>query len=258
MRKDITRALKRPSANARCLARLAGQCISMCRAVFPGKLKLRVVYRLLKTKSSWQASLSWCSDAVDDLTWWNQALDSWNGTTVLPGPVTSQLYMDANTRFLHYKVQGFWNKRVAYESCNYREMLAVLMTVPSLSSKLHGQTIQLLSDNISTVCYMGGPRQRLISLAKAIWSKCLHGNILQMPRHYPGVLNNNADSSSTMSNKYEWCLHPHLFGLLDILWGPHTCDSFATMTNTHLPVYNSQYTDPLSCPSPHCAKSTVE
>ena len=48
--KDIIRALVKPVVCARNLARLAGQCIAVCRAICPVKLKIRSVYRLLKVR----------------------------------------------------------------------------------------------------------------------------------------------------------------------------------------------------------------
>lgn len=46
---------------------LAGQCIAVRRAVFPGNLKLRSVYRLLKTKWSWKTTLQWTEDSLRHL-----------------------------------------------------------------------------------------------------------------------------------------------------------------------------------------------
>ena len=54
LKQDISRALKRPYISARVLARIAGRCISMLAAVFPCKLKLRNIYRLLNSRRSWE------------------------------------------------------------------------------------------------------------------------------------------------------------------------------------------------------------
>ena len=51
LKQDITRALKRPRISARLLARIAGRCISKLAVVFPCKLKLRNVYRLLNSET---------------------------------------------------------------------------------------------------------------------------------------------------------------------------------------------------------------
>ena len=97
LKQDIARALKRPHISARLLARIAGRCISMLAAVFPCKLKLRNVYRLLNSRHGWEDSLKWSPEAIDDLTWWVHSLDGWNGRLLLP-PATfdSQLRTDAS------------------------------------------------------------------------------------------------------------------------------------------------------------------
>ena len=51
LQKDIKRALAKSTIQARVLARLAGLCISVVRAIGPGNLMLRCVYRLLGTKN---------------------------------------------------------------------------------------------------------------------------------------------------------------------------------------------------------------
>ena len=47
LKHDITRTLKKGITTARNLARITGQCISMSKAILPGKLLLRNLYRLL-------------------------------------------------------------------------------------------------------------------------------------------------------------------------------------------------------------------
>ena len=68
LKQDICRALKRPCISTRLVTRFAGRCIhgvcnyvtiSMLAAVFPCKLKLRIVYKLLNSRRSWEDSLAW-------------------------------------------------------------------------------------------------------------------------------------------------------------------------------------------------------
>ena len=97
LKQDISRALKRPRISARLLARFAGRCISMLAAVFPCKLKLRNVYRLLNSRRSWEDSLVWSEEAVADLEWWVHSLDGWNGRLLLPpAQFDCQLLTDAS------------------------------------------------------------------------------------------------------------------------------------------------------------------
>ena len=49
LKKDINRSLQVGQISARMLAKIAGQAVSMSRAILPGKLKLRSLYRVLST-----------------------------------------------------------------------------------------------------------------------------------------------------------------------------------------------------------------
>ena len=51
--RDIHRCLRQGRISAHGLARIGGQCISMCKCIFPAKSQLRNLYRLLATKSVW-------------------------------------------------------------------------------------------------------------------------------------------------------------------------------------------------------------
>ena len=69
----------------------------MLAAVFPCKLKLRNVYRLINSRRSWEDALEWSAGAVEDPTWWLQSLDRWNGRLLLPpAQVDLQLLTDAS------------------------------------------------------------------------------------------------------------------------------------------------------------------
>ena len=70
----IKRLLNKTHCSARNLARILGQCISMGLAVVYGKVMLRAVYRLLRTKNSWDTMLKIDSDTIVDLNWWLQKI----------------------------------------------------------------------------------------------------------------------------------------------------------------------------------------
>ena len=78
LRKDIKRLLSKGCASARIIARVAGQCIAMTRAIIPGKLLLRNLYRLLATKNSWDEILHLDKFTINDLNWWLVGLQEIN------------------------------------------------------------------------------------------------------------------------------------------------------------------------------------
>ena len=79
---NIGRALKHKHLSARGLAKIAGQLVSMTKAVVPTKLMLRNVYRLLGTKKSWSDCLVLDEGSLKDLQWWFRNLSAWNGRFV--------------------------------------------------------------------------------------------------------------------------------------------------------------------------------
>ena len=254
LRHDIRRALHLGTATARALARIAGQCVSMCKVILPSKLLLRNLYRLLQTRESWQDCLTIDVGTTKDLEWWLEALKHWNGRAVLAPTIDLQLTTDASSTGWGAHLQGetsmgFWNQRMSQEHSNYRELMAVMMALQSFKRRLQGHSVQLLSDNITTVAYLnhlGGSQANLSQLATAIWAECFRMDIQLHAKYLPGSLNQTADHLSRMTPKYEWMLHPALFRHIDSLFGPHDIDRFASMTTTQLPMYNSYMLDPLS------------
>ncbi|XP_043199551.1 uncharacterized protein LOC122389279 isoform X1 [Amphibalanus amphitrite] len=95
LKQDIGRMLKRPTVSARLLARIAGRCISMMAAVFPAKLKLRNIYRLLNSRMSWDEAMPWSPEAREDLAWWLTSLDGWNGRLLVP-PASCDLQLSTD------------------------------------------------------------------------------------------------------------------------------------------------------------------
>jgi hypothetical protein len=50
----------------------------------------------------------------------------------------------------------------------------------------------------------------------------------------------------TTCDPYEWRLNPRLFQFLDLMWGPHDVDRFASMITCQVSHYNSRFIDPLT------------
>lgn len=108
----------------------------------------------------------------------------------------------------------------------------------------------ILSDNISTVAYInmqGGPSPALTTIATNIWAFMVENQIEVKVRHLSGKKNYVADQLSRCSSKYEWMLHPRIFQYLDAVWGPYTCDRFASHLTHQIPKYNSIHADPHTC-----------
>ena len=145
------------------------------------------------------------------------------------------------------EAQGFLNERMSMKSSNYRELFAVLMGILSFKGQLKNQKVQFLSDNVTTVAMingMGGSSVQLDIVARTIHIEALEANITLSAKYIAGTLSWRADHLSRVRSTYQWRLHPNLFQMLDMVWGPHHIDRFASITSIQLPVYNSLYWDP--------------
>lgn len=251
LRKDLKRVLTKHQVKARILARIAGQCVSMAKAIMPAKLLLRNVYLLLATKRSWEDVLTIDPATRSDLEWWVQALYNWNGCPIHVGPINLQMETDASMTGWgavcdNQKAAGFWTARVSSMPSNYRELMAVMMALNSFTFP-RDIRLQVLTDNITTAAYinhLGGPCKNLSQLAREIWLTAHKKGLTLTAKYLQGSLNTKADRLSRLSTHYEWELNHNLFKYLERLWGPHTIDRFATGLNTQLPTYNSRFADP--------------
>ena len=250
----IRRALSKPIIQARQLAKIAGMCIAMTRAVIPAKLLLRNIYRCIATKTSWNAFITLDKHARNDLLWWLNAIQQWNGTPLFVTPPEIQCETDASASgwggcipSLNLEASGTWNKEVSFKHSNYRELLTVLIVIKSFLPHLKNKSVQVLSDNVTAVAYinhLGGRDKEFNDVVTALFTLCLENGIRLTAKHLAGDLNFRADLLSRQMSPYEWRLHPALFKALDIAWGPHTVDRFASWRTAQLPVYNSYFADP--------------
>ena len=118
---------------------------------------------------------------------------------------------------------GVWNKYVSFQHSNYRELLAVLMTILSFKNQLKGRRVQILSDNVTTVAYinhLGGASQDLSDLMTTMWASAQQINVTLSAKHLSGVVKETADGLSRLESPYEWRLHPSLFRMINADMGP--------------------------------------
>jgi hypothetical protein len=107
------------------------------------------------------------------------------------------------------------------------------------------------SDNVATVSNLnrfGGPNPALTALVHRAHTLLLQHAASIHSRFIPDSTNKQADTLSRLSDRHEWKLHRRLFRLLDLKWGPHTIDRFASDLSHQLPRYNARHLDPLCEP----------
>ena len=250
--RSIVQILHSASLTACSLAKVAGQCVSMTKAIVLGKLLLRNIYRVIASRDNWDTCVKLDAPAIKDLQWWLSPLKGWNGAPLIQSPVQIQVMTDVASSGWGgttgtIQAAGLWNKRVSCMHSNFRELLAVYQTIRSLHHCLRDKHVQILSDNVTTVAYINhlkGNVPVMYNLMQTIWSTAQQHGITLSARHLAGLWNGEADRLSRISSPYNWHLHPKVFKTLDTMWGPHTVDRFAAQHNTHLSVYNSLYWDP--------------
>ena len=79
LRRAIVKTLNALMISARGLAKVAGQCIAMTKAIVPGKLLLCNIYRVIASQKDWEdKELVLSPGVIKDLQWWLDALKGWN------------------------------------------------------------------------------------------------------------------------------------------------------------------------------------
>ncbi len=61
---------------------------------------------------------------------------------------------------------GMWSRMISHKPSNYRDLLAIIVTLESFSDQLQDKQVQILTDNISAVAYLNQVRVQSSGLAK--------------------------------------------------------------------------------------------
>ena len=113
----------------------------------------------------------------------------------------------------------------------------------ALSHNWRNCTVHVFNDNVTAVSYvnrLGGRFPWLFELLEPFCREMRSRNIQVVATWLAGEDNTLADRlSRQQANPRERSLHPHLFEWLELQWGPHTLDCFATRLNTQVPRYFS-------------------
>ena len=250
----LKRLIRNTFVTARHLARLAGSCIAIAKAIIPGKMMLRGLYSLLATRHSWDSTLVLDSRTIQDLNWWLNHVSDWNGRPIRKETIDIQITTDASSMgwgavLEHRQASGTWTTTMSHKPSNIREMTAILMALLTFRNIIQGKNVQIVTDNISSMAnlnHFGGPTLQLTRISRAIWNLALKLKVNLSARHLSGSLNFEADRLSRTPDQYDWMLHPGLFRLIENMYGPHTIDRFATFNNAQITRYNSRFWDPFS------------
>lgn len=256
IRRCAQRLLHRSSATLTALQSFVGKALATSMAVFPARLNTR---NLLTTINHWRR----CdmekgvlnSMDRDNLHWWIQHLQQWNGHSFIPEKATVEVFTDASNKGWgivegNNVISGQWDIHDRDLHINILELKVLWYVVTN--PRYQGQAIQVYCDNNTVVAYInhfGGTRsQTLLQLSQQIWEHCLQSNT-RLKVQYIATMFNPADlpSRQQLDHQLEWSLCPRFFQThLNQPWGPHQIDLFASALNKKIPTYVSWKMDPLA------------
>jgi hypothetical protein len=266
LRQEVASTLRKAEAgpvSAKHLASTLGKLRSAHPAFGPANLLSRALQwdlRAALLRGRWKGHTVLSAQARSDLRWWHDHLTHWGGRLLFPPPPTRVLTTDASESGWGGWVStatdletplattfGFWSRAERRLPSNQREMRASLLALECFSSRLHGQSVVLRSDNmtnVANICRGGGRSERTTQIATHVWELCVRESIHLTAIYHPGAVNTLADQlSRTQWERDDWMLAPSLFQGADRLWGPLTTDLFASSGNHQVPRYYSRYPD---------------
>ena len=260
--KNIARScqavLKQETVTVRDLSRVLGRMTAASQAVLPAPLCYRNLQRVRNLAyaraQSYEAVVALDTPAKEELRWWNQFMEDWNGKAILaPKP---QLTIESDASLLGWGAHcggvstgGLWSPEERCRHINCLELMGASLAVKTFAKDRENLNIRLRMDNTTAIAYvnrMGGTHSHQLSaIASSLWQWCLQRRILLSAEHLPGAQNVSADAESrTLPSSAEWKLQKEVFQWILDLMGPCQVDLFATRLNHQLPHYVSWKPDP--------------
>ena len=181
-------------------------------------------------------------EARQELVWWTQEMQEHNGAPLMMGTPdmviesgASHLGWGATLKGQGLRTGGQWSTSEQEMHINCLELLAASLVIQTFTKEKRNIRILVRTDNVSTRAYInhfGGTHSWQINhLATQIcmWKWCIERQIFLTAEHLPGVLNQEADEkSSTIRDRCDWMLHPHLFSQIEEKMGTLEVVMFAS------------------------------
>lgn len=244
----------------RTLARVIGLLVASFPAVLWGKLyfrKLEAVKKngLVKNRGNFDAYVMLTKQAVDELTWWIENIDSayYPLNNTLP-----DITIQTDSSSVGYGIacegeEGFggkWNDVEQKLHINVLEMKAIEIALKSFQTKLKNKHVKIMCDNTTAICYLqsfGGSKSMICNdIANRIWAWCKENNMWLTICFIPSKLNSSADFwSRHFDDSKEWMLNKSTFNDLTQKFNiKPAIDLFASHNNAQLENFVSWGPDP--------------
>lgn len=239
------------------LAAFCGYAQSVRLAVMPANLFLRSLYDDCASVSGWNGTVSISRQSFRDLEWWASIPVQHLSSPIRLRPATVDLFVDACPTgwgavlpVLGDRPEGVahgaWSAAEACMHINQQEMRAVRMALLSFEPVVRDRVVRLHEDNTVTESVLGRFASRSAALMveyRLLWSvlEDLHVQ-LQVVRVKSEL--NRADAPSRFVDHGDYRLDSEMFSWLDLMWGPHKIDLFASAENTHCHCFYSLFQCP--------------
>ncbi len=165
-KRNAKRLLKRGCASARHTAQLLGQLSSMAEALFPVRVHTTYIHQhklRCLSRGGWDTILQLSATARQEIKWWIHHLRLMNGRSVLP--VKTDMTMDTDacdtgwgaalySNSGRMDVHSQFSTQQQQHHINAKEMLAVLFALKHYSHLLSNKSINIRTDNITTMFYV--------------------------------------------------------------------------------------------------------
>ena len=171
----------------------------------------------------------------------------------IPAP-SLELMVDASLYgwcglLLPRQVHEEWPDSLFWESMNWKELQAILLTVLHFLPQLAGRSVRVWTDNwtaLTCIRRQGSLHSpKLWLLTKELLDLCSRHQITLVPSHLQGSLNVLADKGSRPGPiSTEWSLDPESFHEICVWAGTPQVDLFATRYNAQLCNFVSPCPDP--------------
>ena len=232
------------SVSARKLACVTGRIVSNFLIIGDVcKLVTKALHRLIECRSGWDAQVVLDSDALIELKFWREHLQTLNCRTIwrqhtLPSRV---VYSDAsavgcaafismNGRPVSHKN---WDAIEIKQSSTWRELMCVKHALQSFVHLLKGGLVKWYTDNqgVAAIVKAGSTKVHLHKLAMEIFLLSKEYDVSIDIEWIPRSENEVADYLSKIVDFDDWCVRDSYFRAVDSVWGPFTVDCFANSVN---------------------------
>ena len=186
------------SSSYRELARIAGSIISVALAVGPiSRLLTRQMYLAIESRSAWDHTLRFSAALLEELRFWYNNIDSFNGYSLRPPPDSSTvIFSDASdVAFGGFSASldgvmasGMFTSEDLGQSSTYRELKAIYHVLLSYAEQLRQKRVKVFTDNqgAARIVSVGSSKVHLQSVAMSIFDFCSSNGSPLKHSEFPG------------------------------------------------------------------------